>query len=252
MKPVALLPRASVRTWDIQDISVVVTRRKMKHLRITVHPPDGQVKVSAPRYVSNAEIQEFICERLDWVKQQREYFLRQPRRPEPKLLSGETIILWGEALRLELVTDGAEILKGLNFGRSKVLVSGNTLYLRTQQDADLQKKQNSLDGFYRKIIKQKIPDYIEQWQPKLGVSVQDWGVKKMRTRWGSCNIGEARIWLNLELVHYPMVCLEYVVVHELVHLLEANHSARFWALLDEHFPAWRGASDRLKSGSRVM
>ena len=238
--------------WTIQDLSIAVTRRKMKHLRITVNPPDGEVKVSAPRYVSNAEIQEFIYERLDWVQEQRAWFRAQPRKPVPQLQSGESLRLWGETCELKCVPQEEVHRYPFLRGRFRVFKHGDIVYLKVANDEVFASKQKILDNWHRQLLKEKIPELIQIWSAPLDVNVQDWGIKKMKTRWGSCSIQAARIWLNLELIHYPPRCLQYVVVHELAHLIEANHSPRFWAILDRHLPDWRSASDLLKNGMSAL
>lgn len=232
------MPRKTQAIWEIQNIPFQITRRRMKHLRIYVYPPDGEVKVSAPYFVSNAEVQEFIYERLDWVKGQREYFRQQPRKPEAQLLQGDTIFIWGQGFELQLVNKEC--------GYDKAWLEENRLYMRVDQAASLQQKLQVLQKLLRKLLQERIPFWLTHWQPRLNVRVNEWGIKRMRTRWGSCNISDARIWLNLELARYPEQCLQYVVLHELTHLLEANHSPRFWSIVEHHMPQWKLAAELLQ------
>lgn len=225
------MPRQTKAVWEVQNIPIVITRRRMKHLRITVHPPDGAVKVSVPYFVSNAEVQEFISERLDWVKDQRDYYQRQPRKPSLRLEQGSTVFLWGKPVKLTLVEKDQ--------GYNKVWMDGYTLYMRVDAGADFETRLKLLEKHQRAMLSEKIPEWLAHWEPKLGVKAKEWGIKKMRTRWGSCNITDARIWLNLDLARFPELCLQYVVLHELAHLKEANHSPRFWAIVEQHMPQWK-------------
>lgn len=233
------MPRKTHAVWEIQDIPIQITRRRMKHLRIYVYPPDGTVKVSVPYFVSNAEVQEFIYERLDWVKDQREYFQTQPRKPRAQLANGEQVYLWGQAHKLQLLEKTR--------GHSKVWTQEQILYLSVERDADFQSKLQLLQKLQRKLLQERIPFWLEHWEPQLKVRAQAWGIKKMRTRWGSCNITDARVWFNLELARYPETCLQYVVLHELTHLLEANHSKRFWSIVETHMPQWQAAANHLQT-----
>lgn len=233
------MPRKTHTVWEIHDIPIHITRRRMKHLRIYVYPPDGEVKVSVPYFVSNAEVQEFIYERLAWVKDQREYFQQQPRKPVPQLAHGEQLTLWGEMCTVHVLAKTR--------GHNRAWLEGETLYLRVAEDADFQTRLQVLQKLLRKELEARIPFWLAHWEPRLNVRAREWGIKKMRTRWGSCNITDARVWFNLELARYPELCLQYVVLHELTHLLEANHSKRFWALIDTHMPQWQLAENQLKS-----
>ena len=235
------MSRRTQAVWEVQNIPFQITRRRrMKHLRITVLPPDGEVKVSVPYFVSNAEVQEFIYERLEWVIDQRDYFKRQPRKPELRLEQGSSLYIWGELLQLQLIEK--------NKGRNKVEIYEDRLRMSVLAEADFSIKLKLLEKHYRALLDAKIPYWLAHWEPRLGVKAEEWGIKKMRTRWGSCNITDKRIWLNLELVRYPEQCLKYVVLHELAHLLEANHSPRFWSIVGTHMPEWKQVEETLKSG----
>lgn len=233
------MPRASQAVWELQNIAFQITRRRMKHLRITVHPPDGEVKVSVPYFVSNAEVQEFIYERMQWVRDQQAWFKNQERKPQLHLLQGDTVYLWGKAYTLQL--------SSRKRSGERVWLADDDLVICADDNANFQSKMKLLSNFYRSCLSEKVPGWLAHWEPALGVKASEWGIKKMRTRWGSCNITDARIWVNLDLARYPELCLQYVVLHELAHLIEGNHSARFWAIIESHMPNWREVANLLKA-----
>ncbi len=231
------MPRQTHTIWRFDDIDFNITRRRMKHLKITVLPPDGMVKVSVPYYVNNAEVESFIHERLGWVKEQRLWCLSQPRAKPCELQEGEALYLWGRTLSLAFSPSRSRI---------KAKVDGQHLVLLTRADTPYEGKLKILETFFRQQLTQRIPIHLAEWEAKLGVRAKEWRIKKMRTRWGSCNINDSRIWLNLDLVRYPELCLRYVVLHELVHLLETNHTRRFWNLVESQMPDWKSAEYELK------
>lgn len=226
----------------IHDLDIELTRKRVKHLRIKVYA-DGRVAVSAPRLMPQAMIAEAVLARAEWIRKHQQRFAAMPAKPELTLLEGETHFLWGNGCQLQL----NHLPK-----RRSVSVSDDAIRLTIGSDATLDQRQALLDSLYRREIKAAIEKLLCHWPAKMGVSVNDWGVKKMKTRWGTCNITARRIWLNLELAKYPPLCLEYVVVHELVHLLERNHNARFYGFMDHYLPDWREREKVLKTRSATQ
>lgn len=218
-----------------------VTRRKTTSLRVAVHPPSGDVRVSVPGHVSNFLIEQFILERLEWIKAQRAYFLAQPQPVFQQLISGERIGFWGEEIRLQV----SETLSRPGGWLSENGVS-KSLVLNVKPGSSFSDRQRVLAGWYREEMKLIVPGLVAKWQPVVGVKISGWGIRQMKTRWGTCNITDRRIWLNLELVKMPSICLDYVVVHEMTHLLERLHNKRFWKLLDTFMPEWKTAETLLK------
>ncbi len=233
--------RAKIKQIEIGGVSMRITRRKTRSLRVAVHPPSGDVRVSVPGYVSNFLVEQFILERLDWIKDQRAHFLAQPQPVFQQLVSGECIGFWGQDIPLEVVErpsrHGASLL-GSEWEKQ--------LVLKVKPGSSPAERRKVLDAWYRAEMKKVIPGFIAKWQPVVGVTVEGWGVRQMKTRWGTCNITDRRIWLNLELVKMLPVCLDYVIVHEMTHLLERLHNKRFWQLLDRFMPDWRSAESLLK------
>ncbi len=218
-------------TLIVSGLRVSVLRKPIKNLHLGVYPPDGRVRVAAPLAVSDAAVRVAVIGRLRWIKRHRATFERQARESDREMVSGESHYLRGRRYRLLVVEAN---------GPSKVETRAHgTLLLHARSGSTKEDRERLLDRWYREQLRHLVQQLLEKWEPVLGVEVGDWGIKKMKTKWGSCNAKARRIWLNVELVKKPPACLEYVVVHELAHLLAQNHGPRFLALMDHHLPSWR-------------
>ncbi|WML90807.1 SprT family zinc-dependent metalloprotease [Thiothrix lacustris] len=222
----------------VSDIPVYVTRKAIKNLHLGVYPPDGQVRVSAPEHFSADHIRLAVVTRLKWIKTQQQRFQQQARQTPREMVSGEAHYLWGTRYRLEVVYQP---------GKHQVTPRGEFLHLSVTPGTSTANRERLLHDYYRQQLKQRIPVLLAKWQPRIGKQVTDWGIKRMKTKWGSCNITEQRIWLNLELAKKSPECLEYVLIHELAHLLERQHNANFTALMDEFLPQWRSLRGQLNA-----
>lgn len=215
----------------VSGIPVQVVRKDIKNLHLAVYPPDGHVRVAVPENVTDDNVRLAVVSKLSWIKKQQQDFKDQPRQTEREYVSGECHYFLGKRFRLELIKcDGKADVKPLKSGKLKMLV---------KEGASVEFKEKLLNSWYRTELKKIIPELLAKWQPIVGKHAEDWGVKKMKTKWGSCNIERRRIWLNLELAKKPPECLEYILVHELIHLHERNHNERFKALMDKLLPNWR-------------
>src|SRR5690554_686854 len=221
---------------EIGSIAMQINRKAIKHLHISVLPPDGRVRVSAPETMSDTAIRMAVISRISWSRKQQSDFARQPRQSDREMISGESHYLWGRRYRLDVIERS---------GRHEVNTAPGKLRLWVQPGASVDQRRRALDAFYRHQLKERVQKLLPLWQDRAGVEVVDWGVKKMKTKWGSCNTQVRRIWLNLELAKKPPECLEYILVHELVHLLERNHNDRFRAHMDRLLPDWRERRDLL-------
>ncbi len=172
-----------------------------------------------------------VIGKLSWIKRQQARFEAQPRQSAREMVSGESHYLWGHRYRLRVIQQPGP--------PRIVLRNKTTLELHVQPEASVERRERLLQQWHRRQLKELIPPLLEKWQRALGVQVADWGIKKMKTKWGACNVAARRIWLNLELAKKPMQCLESLVVHELVHLLERHHNDRFMAIMDKCLPQWR-------------
>lgn len=208
-----------------------VVWKDVKHVRISVHPPEGRVRVSAPRHVSDRALAQLLAGRMQWIRRKQAEVLAASPAPEPEFVTGERHFFGGRECRL-LVTEAP--------GRAHVrMIGADVLALRIPPGTDAPGRGKALERWYRRELDQSIGRLLQQWTPRLGVSPADVRIRRMKTRWGSCNTTSGRIWLNLELAKRSSACLEYVLVHELVHLLEGSHSRRFWSLMDGFLPSWR-------------
>jgi predicted metal-dependent hydrolase len=221
----------------VSGLSVEVIRKDIKNLHLGVYPPQGRVRVAAPSAVSDEAVRLAVIGKLGWIKRQRAKFDAQPRQSEREMVSGESHYFLGGRYRLRVVEH-----KGA--GRV-VLCNRATLELHVPRENDANYRERVLQRWYRERLRELAPPLITKWQAVLGVEVSDWGIKKMKTKWGACNAEAGRIWLNLELAKKPVQCLEYIVVHELAHLLERNHGGQFTRLMDLYLPTWRTRRDEL-------
>ncbi|ACR13095.1 conserved hypothetical protein [Teredinibacter turnerae T7901] len=223
--------RQTKTVLQVAGLEVAVTRKTMKNIRLRIVPPHGDILVSAPHRVSNREIASMVAERVGWINRERAELMRLSKSHIPHYETGETHRLWGEEYCLQVVTTQGR--------RHTTLDTERNIKLYVQADDDMHQRAHQLDEFYRHQLKLALEPLAVAWQKKTEKKVSFFGFKRMKTRWGSCNITRARIWLNVELARHPLPCLEYVLVHELVHLYEPGHGARFQALMDHYLPSWR-------------
>ena len=208
-----------MNTLHIGALTLQLHRKAIKHLHISVLPPDGKLRVAAPEHMTDTAIRMAVVLRIPWIRKQQNEFSKQARQSEREMLGGESHYLWGRRYRMEFIQ---------RHGKHEILPKGKTkLQMFVSPETTADKRRLVLTEWYRAELKEKLPPLIEKWQAKLKVDLADWGVKQMKTKWGSCNVQAKRIWLNLELAKKPPECLEYIVVHELVHLLERHHNTRF-------------------------
>ncbi len=227
---------------DISGLKVLVLRKNVKNLNLRVYPADHRVRISVPRRIAEAEIRRFIQAKLPWIKKHLANYRRKPKLQPKKFITGELHPVWGKDLELIVVEKNKP---------PRVLVGGDKLKLYIRPGTDQQKRASVLKEWYRQELKQRIPKLIEKWESQMGVKVEEFGVKQMKTRWGTCNIRAHRIWLNLELAKKRPELLEYVVVHEMVHLLERLHNKRFYGFMSHFLPNWKSLKDELNGKSNI-
>jgi len=216
---------------EVSGIAVEVVRKEIKNLHLAVYPPNGRVRVAVPMRVSDEAVRLAVVSKLGWIRRCQEALKRQVRQSKREMITGESHFVRGRRYRLDVIEQ---------HGPASVVIRNNrTLELRVRPDTDSLKRSEVLHRWYRQLLREQIPDLLAKWEPVVGVEVAFWGIKKMKTKWGSCNAEARRIWLNLELAKKPYECLEYVLVHELVHLLEGHHNDRFRGLMDRFMPQWR-------------
>ncbi|MCL5734738.1 MAG: M48 family metallopeptidase [Actinobacteria bacterium] len=220
----------------ISGIGVDVIFKDIKNLHIGVYPPSGRVRVAAPERLSEEDVRLAIVHRLPWIKKQRERLRDASRQSAREMVSGESHYAWGSRFRLVITEEE---------GRPQVRISGTKLHLLVPRDTDTEERRSLLDAWYRKQLKAAVPGLLAKWEPIVGKQVSGWMVRRMKTKWGSCNPTSGRISLNLELAKKHPSCLEYILVHEMAHLRERTHGERFVTLMDEYLPTWRALRDLL-------
>jgi predicted metal-dependent hydrolase len=226
------------RQITVGGVRVQVFHKGIKNLHLGVYPPHGRVRVAAPLRVSDDAVRLAVIGKLGWIKRQRARFEAQPRQSAREMISGESHYFLGRRYRLRVFEhDGA----------ANVVVRNRIVELRLRPGKSASQREEVLERWYRQQLKQLIPPLLAKWQAVLGVQASEWGIKKMKTRWGTCSVEVRRVWLNLELAKKPPQCLEYIVVHELVHLIERQHNDAFIALMDQHLPQWRLHRAKLNS-----
>ena len=216
---------------DIGGIPVEVVRKDIKNLHVGVYPPGGRVRVAAPLRLDDDAVRLAVISRIGWIRRKRAEFEQQDRQSQREFVTGESHYFRGRRYRLKVIEHD---------GRPAVhLLNNTTLGLRIRPGDDRDAREAILHRWYRRQLRDQLPPLLAKWEGKIGVKVAEVRIKKMKTRWGSCNVEDRRIWVNLELAKKPAMCLEYILVHEMVHLLERNHSDRFRDLMDTFMPQWR-------------
>ena len=223
----------------VGDLVIDVVRKDIKNLHIAVYPPDGRVRVSTPRRLDDEAVRLAVISKLPWIRRHQAKFVDQERQSAREFVSGESHYFLGQRYLLNVTYHSAP--PRVELRNTKAI----DLYVRT--GSDTLRRERALLEWYRLQLKALIPPIIAKWEPVIGERVRDWGVKRMKTKWGSCNIEKRRIWLNLELAKKPINCLEFVTVHEMVHFHERLHNDRFVALMDEFMPKWRLYRDELNA-----
>jgi predicted metal-dependent hydrolase len=221
---------------ELGGIAVDVVKKDIKNLHLSVYPPAGKVRISAPLRMNLDTIRVFAISKLGWIKQQQKKLQEQERETPREYLDRESHYVWGKRYLLKVVESNAA---------PAVELKHSEMHLRMRPGASEKKKQVVLEDWYRSQLKQAVPDLIVKWEPLMGVRVERFFVQRMKTKWGSCNSTAESIRLNTELAKKPRACLEYVVVHEMVHLLEPTHNSRFLALLESFLPKWQFYRDAL-------
>ena len=222
---------------QVGNIEALVIRKPIKNLHLSVLPPLGKVRVTAPLAMKDDAIRILLATRLPWIKKQQVKFEAQERQTKREYVSGESYYLFGRRHRLEVLYENK---------RPRVELKGkNRIVLCVRPKSPVVKRQDVMMEWYRKELRTVLAEVIPKWQEKIGQQAKSWGIRKMKTRWGTCNQKAGRIWINLELAKKPITSIEYVVVHELLHLIEKKHNERFVGLMTKHLPKWRSEKEEL-------
>ena len=217
-------------TLEIEGLTVSVTRKSIKNLNLKLMPKDGAIKVSAPHHATHAQIESFIRSRWSWVVKHRTAILNRPVKPECLMHEGDCVQVWGRDYRLKYESSARRVA---------IEIRGDEMVLMAPGQTTLEQRLNALDAFYRMEMKHELSRLVPMWESKMKVKASFVGIKKMKTKWGSCNITHQRVWLSLHLAKAPVECLEYVLVHEFVHFFERYHNARFHGLVEQYLADWK-------------
>lgn len=227
----------SSQILHVGSMKILLTRKPIKNIHLSVLPPNGTLRVTSPLNVKEDTIRLLVATKIPWIRKQRAKFEGQRRQTPREYVSGETHYVFGRPHRLEVLYES---------GSPTVAVKGNQkIILRVRPNTSLDKREAVLLQWYRNELRGVSAKLLEKWQQKIGISPAAWDIKRMKTRWGTCNQKAGRIWLNLELAKKPIQCLEYVIVHELLHLVERRHNRRFVELMAAYQPKWRTTKEEL-------
>lgn len=261
---------------QINGVTIELIRKPVRGLRLRVCPPVGSVRVTAPWWVSEAMVRRFVMEKIQWIRKHQAKFHGAKPVVRLRYASGESHVVWGQPATLMVIphtgsprvslADGCdcphlhisevaknssrqtptpmaglpkERVRGLSVSMAAQANTDRCLHLSIRASSTQTQRRAALDAYYREELRQAIPPLLRQWEAIIGVRVAEFGIKKMRTRWGTCNIRTQKIWVNLELAKHSPRCLIFIIVHELTHLLERRHNARFYAFMDRFLPDWR-------------
>lgn len=214
---------------NISGIPIEVCKKDIKNMHLYVKPPNGNVMVSAPLSMSDEAIERFARTKASWIKKQVAKFDNQPRQSKREYISGETLYVWGKQYYLRIAYGN----------KNSLVLAGEKAVLTVRKDSTSEQRENFTREWYRGLLKTEITRLLPKWEKATGLKATGWQTKYMTTRWGTCNTKTGKIWLNLQLAKKTPECLEYVILHELVHLVEKSHNERFVLLMDKYMPMWR-------------
>jgi len=223
-------------TIQLGEITILVTKKDIKNVHLSVHPPDGHVTLVAPKATRLDVARAYAITKLGWIRQQQERLRNQARESPRQYIERESHCVWGRRYLLTIAHRDAKPCISLDHKR---------ITLTVRPDADAKKRAEVIHEWHKSLLHELVPAMIKKWEPKLKVRVTGYFLQRMKTKWGSCNHRAGHIRLNTELVKKPKDLLEYVIVHEMAHLLEPTHNERFVAILDKHYPTWREARAEL-------
>jgi hypothetical protein len=218
------------------NITIEVEQKDIKNVHLSVYPPSGRVRIAAPLRMDLDTIRIYAISKLGWIKLQQQKFLTQVREAPREYLNKESHYFLGKRYMLKVIILDAP---------PKVEVRHSSIELYVRPNTDFRKRQVIMNEWYRQQLKQLAPPVIEKWEKTMGVSINEFAIKKMKTKWGTCNREAKRIWLNLELAKKPFHGIEYIIVHELAHLLERSHNGNFIAIMDTFLPEWKHLKNEL-------
>jgi predicted metal-dependent hydrolase len=224
--------------FQLGAFEVEVIQKDIKNIHLSVYPPNGRIKISAPIRMNLEAIKIYTISKLSWIKQQQKKLSSQQRETAREYITQESHYYLGKRYLLKIIEED---------NKPKVILKHKHILLHVRPNTGAEKRKEILEAWYREQLKMQLPLIIKKWEPVMSVSVTEFAIKKMKTKWGTCNIEAKRIWLNLELIKKPITCIEYIVVHEMVHLLERHHNQCFIAYMNNFLPYWKELKKELNS-----
>jgi predicted metal-dependent hydrolase len=225
-------------TFKLGTIPIKIEYKRIKTLRMTVYPPEGKVCISAPLDTPGESIEKFALSKIQWIEKHREKFRRSPKAKN-QMQNNEIHFVWGKAYNLELVEKK---------GRPKIELTEKSLRLHIPQDTAKGEKKRILDKWYHRILKEAAPDIVKKWEAVIGINIKGIYYRRMKSHWGSCNYQRQTIRLNTELAKKPPECLTYVIVHEMLHIIEPAHNKAFYHLMNAYIPTWKIIRKKMNAG----
>ena len=214
----------------ISGIPIDIHKKNIKNMHLQIKPPNGQVVISAPLSMDDKAIEVYARTNLGWIKKQIEKFQQQPRSAKRQYVSGETMYIWGKQYYLSFVPDSR---------KNSFKIQGNSIVLSMRKNSTVKQREKYIREQYRRLLKGEIEKILPKWEQITGLHCESWQIKYMITRWGTCNTEKKKLWFNLQLAQKPVECLEYVILHELIHLKERTHNSIFIAYMDMYMINWR-------------
>ena len=214
----------------ISGIPIDIHKKNIKNMHLQIKPPNGQVVISAPLSMDDKAIEVYARTNLGWIKKQIEKFQQQPRSAKRQYVSGETMYIWGKQYYLSFVPDSR---------KNSFKIQGNSIVLSMRKNSTVKQREKYIREQYRRLLKGEIEKILPKWEQITGLHCESWQIKYMITRWGTCNTEKKKLWFNLQLAQKPVECLEYVILHELIHLKERTHNSIFIAYMDMYMKNWR-------------
>ena len=216
-------------TLVVSGIPVEVSKKNIKNMHLYVKPPHGNVVVSAPLSMSDEAIERFLRTKVSWIRKQVVKFDDQPRQTDREYVSGETIYVWGKQFYMQ-------VEHGM---KNSLILHGGKAVLTVRKGSTAEQRGYFVKEWYRELLKAEVERVLPVWEKRTGLKATSWQTKYMTTRWGTCNKETGKIWLNVQLAKKTLECLDYIILHELIHLEEKSHNERFILLIDKHMPNWR-------------
>jgi len=223
-------------TIHVGGIDVQIERKEIKNLHVGVYPPYGRVRVAAPVQIDDEAVRLAVISRLSWIKRQIRSFQEQRRESKREMVSGESHYFLGKRYLLDVLYDSQ---------KHYIVLNHSTIELHVKPGTTVENRYKLLQEWYREQLHEIVHKLVDKWEKQINIKLNNCQIKKMRTKWGSCNIEKKNILLNLHLARTPVECIEYIIIHEMVHLIERHHNDNFKILMDRFLPDWKRCRDLL-------